>query len=159
MNLNISYSNKDAAKAAFRAAGIPLTWNATDKQWQTTASELPASLAQYTPSAVPTPSASTARFYLCQCGTFTPHGEFPFRVEAAFASKEDARQYILSGRWLNGWTGSEKSAFADCAWIVVARAAIHVGKHIPAHAVSAYNKLTDSKDKEILAVVMAAINN
>lgn len=157
MNLNISYANKDAAKAAFRAAGIPLTWNATAKQWQTTASELPANLAQYAPSTAP---ASTGpMFYLCQCGTFAPHGEFPFKVEAAFSSKEEARQYVLSGRWLSGWAGSERSAFADCAWIVVARAAIHVGKHIPARAVSAYNKLTDSKDKEILAVVMAAINN
>lgn len=44
MNLNISYQNKDAAKAAFRAANIPLTWNSAAKRWQTSAKDLPRSL-------------------------------------------------------------------------------------------------------------------
>lgn len=48
MNLLIAYSQKEAAKYDFRAAGIPLTWNSAAKVWQTTAASLPSSLLKYT---------------------------------------------------------------------------------------------------------------
>ena len=62
MNLNISFQNKDAAKTAFRAAGIPLTWNAASKSWQTSAKELPRALWIYSSDAPKLADAERPRY-------------------------------------------------------------------------------------------------
>lgn len=149
MNLKISFQNKDAAKAAFRAAGIPLTWNAAAKVWQTSASELPAGLAQYVK-----PAANGTLFYLAQR---TDTAGFNFAVEAVFESKEAVIEHILSGRWLAGWAGDEAAIFAGAAYVVAATKRIAVGKSIPNQYVTGNNRLCESKNAEIKAAVLAAM--
>jgi hypothetical protein len=152
MKLNISYAQKDAAKTAFRNAGLPLTWNAATKTWQTSATELPASLAHYAPAANPQTAAQEGpAFYLAQ-RTCASKG-FDFTVEAVFASKEAVIDAITSGRFLAGWAGSEASILVNALYVVAANRRISVGKAIPNQYVTGHNRLIDSKNMSVQAAL------
>lgn len=85
MNLNIRYDEKDAAKAAFRAAGLPLTWNSAQKTWQTSATELPAALSRYAATA---PSARAGKWLYLVSG-YTGSPGYPYLVEFSAETADD----------------------------------------------------------------------
>lgn len=157
MNLNIAYADKDAAKAAFRAASIPLSWNAAAKVWQTSAAELPAELARYATAASAQSTQTGVRFYIC---LESGHRGFGFRVIKAFESKEAAKQAMLNGDWLNTYLDdSALGEYAATAHIVAARCNAGVDRCIPNQYVIGSNKLIDSKDAQIRAIALAAASD
>lgn len=153
MNLNITFAQKDAAKAAFRAAGIPLAWDTATRTWKTSASALPEALVQY----ASTETAETGVFYYI--AQRTDSKGFGFHVEACFDSKADLIAHILNGKWLSGWVGGEAEMFAEAAYVVQATKRIGLHKSIPNQYVTGYNRLCESKNPDIKAAVLAAMNS